>query len=382
MNELGLNGEYPDSYFRDVSCASDRAAATLPHKARLTGARRRRSYRNRLPESCDQESSGLLAMESSAFYDSPYLNPLYDFAFKYIFGKEAHKDLLIDFLNSLFEGRKVIRDLLFCSTEQLGEDPGNRTVIYDLLCTGDQGERFLVEMQRSRQDFFGNRALYYVSRLISQQVPAGKAGDDFRVDEVYLIALLDFCLWDHPELMNDPVKRYMRTVDMSWVDTRERFSGLELIFIQLPAFRKTWEILETRLDHWLYALKHLGQMREQPGFLGGAVFEKLFQVAKVTKLNKEDQRMYKLVIDTDRDWRNALSYAEKKGLAKGLAKSEKRAKAIAKEMAKETAREVKLNIVQGLIRETGLDDRKIAVVAGVEENFVKMIREKRTVHTK
>lgn len=49
-----------------------------------------------------------------------YIDPLTDFGFKKIFGSESNKDLLIAFLNELFIGRKVIKDLVYNPTEQNG----------------------------------------------------------------------------------------------------------------------------------------------------------------------------------------------------------------------------------------------------------------------
>ena len=40
-----------------------------------------------------------------------YISLLTDFGFKRIFGTAPNKDLLINFLNSLFDGRKVIKDI-------------------------------------------------------------------------------------------------------------------------------------------------------------------------------------------------------------------------------------------------------------------------------
>ena len=37
-----------------------------------------------------------------------YINPLTDFGFKRIFGTEFNKELLISFLNALFEGKEDI----------------------------------------------------------------------------------------------------------------------------------------------------------------------------------------------------------------------------------------------------------------------------------
>jgi hypothetical protein len=50
-----------------------------------------------------------------------YINPYTDFGFKKIFGEEASKPLLMEFLNCLLPENNTIKDLSFKSTEQLGQ---------------------------------------------------------------------------------------------------------------------------------------------------------------------------------------------------------------------------------------------------------------------
>ena len=52
--------------------------------------------------------------------DGKYINPYTDFGFKKLFGTPLNKDLLISFLNSLFEGKEVVRDLTYLNGENLG----------------------------------------------------------------------------------------------------------------------------------------------------------------------------------------------------------------------------------------------------------------------
>ena len=40
-----------------------------------------------------------------------YIDPLTDFGFKHLFGSEPSKELLVDFLNELFEGEKLLQIL-------------------------------------------------------------------------------------------------------------------------------------------------------------------------------------------------------------------------------------------------------------------------------
>ena len=49
--------------------------------------------------------------------------------FKRIFGQEATKDLLIEFLNDLLVGEKQIKDIRFLDKELIPEFEGDRGVI-------------------------------------------------------------------------------------------------------------------------------------------------------------------------------------------------------------------------------------------------------------
>ena len=49
-----------------------------------------------------------------------YSSLLTDFGFKRIFGTAMNKDLLICFLNSLFNGRQVVKDVSYLNPEHVG----------------------------------------------------------------------------------------------------------------------------------------------------------------------------------------------------------------------------------------------------------------------
>ena len=79
-----------------------------------------------------------------------YINPFTDYGFKLIFGTEANKDLLIDFLNAMFDFRYPITDVQLENTEQLPATERERKAIYDIYCTDSAGNRFIVEMQKGK----------------------------------------------------------------------------------------------------------------------------------------------------------------------------------------------------------------------------------------
>jgi len=97
-----------------------------------------------------------------------YINPLTDFGFKKLFGTEPNKDLLIDFLNQILPDRKI-KDLTYSSGEKQGLTELDRKAIFDLYCIGDKGERFIVEMQKAKQNYFKDRSVFYASFPIQEQ---------------------------------------------------------------------------------------------------------------------------------------------------------------------------------------------------------------------
>ena len=122
-----------------------------------------------------------------------FINPFTDYGFKKIFGQEVSKELLIEFLNDLLEGERVITDLTFLNNEQLPEYPGDRIAIYDIYCTTDTGEKIIVEMQNRSQVYFKERALYYLSHAIVRQGVKGESWK-FDIKAVYGVFFINFLL--------------------------------------------------------------------------------------------------------------------------------------------------------------------------------------------
>ena len=121
-----------------------------------------------------------------------YIDPLTDFGFEYLFG-EPNKSLLIGFLNAVLNGRKTITDLQYGPTEQHADLSIHRGVTVDLFCTGIHGEKFIVEMQRANQEFFKDRSLFYISRIISRQQKKGNKKWDYELPEIYFVGVMPAC---------------------------------------------------------------------------------------------------------------------------------------------------------------------------------------------
>ncbi len=124
-----------------------------------------------------------------------YINPLTGFGFKKLFGTEPNKALLIDFLNQILPENHKIDDLHYSTTEKLGKTKLDRKAIFDLYCIGKSGQRFIVEMQKAKQNYFKERSVFYSSFPIQEQ---SERGDwDYNLEPVYSVGILDFIFDDH-----------------------------------------------------------------------------------------------------------------------------------------------------------------------------------------
>src|SRR6185312_6839251 len=201
-----------------------------------------------------------------------FIDPLTDFGFKFLLGSEPTKELLIDFLNELFKGRKVITDLAYNKNEHSGPIPESRKMIFDLTCTGQDGELFIIEVQRIRQQYFKDRAVYYCSRLINDQAPKGK-GWDYSLKEVYFIGVMDSILED------SDTEECIHHVHLVYEKSRKEFyKKLGFIFIEIPKFTKAEKELKTGVDKWLFVLKNMSRLKKIPLILNTRVFSKLFDI--------------------------------------------------------------------------------------------------------
>ena len=246
-----------------------------------------------------------------------YLNPFTDFGFKKLFGEEYNKDLLIDFLNQLLkkeQGR--IKSLTYLKNEHLGRSEADRRAVYDLYCENEQGEKFIVEIQKSKQKFFKDRALYYSTFPIAEQ---GKVGDwDFELKAVYTVAILDF-VFDEDRC---DAEKYRYDVKLTDIETYKVFyDKLTFVYLEMPKFEKTLEELETRFDKWLYVLKNLERLHDIPEKLKDRIFRKLFAAAEIAKFTPEEARAYEDSLKVYRDLKNSIDTAREEGHDAAMAKA-------------------------------------------------------------
>lgn len=235
-----------------------------------------------------------------------YINPYTDFGFKKLFGTELNKDLLISFLNALFDGKQVITDVRYMNSEHLGIYSGERRAIFDVYCENEQGEKFIVEMQNVYQQFFKDRSVFYSTFPIREQALQGDW--NFELKSVYTIGILNF-VFPEDEYSKDCLFHEVKLMDTE--DKHVFFDKLTFMYIEMPKFNKTENELVTMLDKWLFVLRNLSRLMERPAALQERIFTRLFEQAEIAKFSPEDQRQYEDSIKAYRDINNAINTAKK-----------------------------------------------------------------------
>ena len=247
--------------------------------------------------------------------EEKYISLLTDFGLKRIFGKKPNKMLLIDFLNALFDGEQVVRDVTYLNSEHVGDVYAERKAIFDVYCENERGEKFIVEMQNAYQTYFKDRSLYYATFPIREQAPKGSAWD-FQLQHVYVVALLNYDLQE-AAFAEEDIHHDVGLLDKK---THRVFNDkLTFKYVEIAKFDKPLERLETCYDKWLFVLKNLSRLERQPKELRDKVFDRVFKEAEIAHFTPAELRHYEDSLKAFRDVKNCIDSAEEKGRAEGRA---------------------------------------------------------------
>ena len=243
-----------------------------------------------------------------------FINPFTDIGFKRIFGQEFSKPLLIDFLNNLLHGERHITEVKLLNKELTAEFQEGRTIIYDVYCETETGEKIIVEMQNRLQSNFKARTLYYAAEAIARQ---GEKGKDWNYDvkAVYLVAFIN----DHDSSFG---LQFRTDVELTDRQTKQPFTDLlRLIYLQLPLFNKEAEECENDFERWIYVLKNMETLNRLPWAAQSAVFKRLAEISDLSSLTREEREHYDSAIRTYRDNIYTMEGEREKGRAEGRAEA-------------------------------------------------------------
>ena len=282
-----------------------------------------------------------------------YISLLTDFGFKRIFGTDPNKELLVNFLNSLFDGEEVIKDVKYLNSENVGDVYTERKAIFDVYCENEKGEKFIVEMQNAYQTYFKDRSLFYSTFPIREQAPKGSDWN-FCLKKVYVVALLNYRMSDEAFDSSDTI----HTIALMDTKTNKVFNAkLMFKYVEVGRFDKTDDELISLSDKWMYVLKNLSRLDNRPSSLREKIFTKLFDAAAIARFTPTELREYEDSLKAYRDIKNSLDTAKEEGRAEG--REEGRAEGIA--------------MVVKNMHEKGMDIDVIASITGLNKDEVESL---------
>jgi predicted transposase/invertase (TIGR01784 family) len=257
-----------------------------------------------------------------------FINPKIDFAFKKIFGSEDSKDILISFLNALvYEANPVIQDLEIINPYLAPKIRGVKETYLDIkakIRDTESGEErtVIIEMQVLNVEGFEKRILYNAAKSYSTQLASGEGYH--LLNPVIALTITDFVMFT--ELSNVTSKFILKEKDFL-IDYP--VYDIELIFVELPKFKKNLSDLETIIDKWLYFLNNARKLQDIPVKMYEPELQKAFYIANQVNLTLdelEDQEKSEIFIQ---DQRGAITKALSQGKQEG---SQQKAYEIARRM--------------------------------------------------
>lgn len=242
-----------------------------------------------------------------------FLNLFNDMTFKRIFRSEEDKGLLVAFLNTIFEGKRTIVNVTYRNVEVQHPflDKG-RGCVFDILCTDENNDIYLIEMQYVAQDFILKRMLYYMCCLYVNEVKRGDHSFE-QVKEVIGICITHFLLDD------EKFRTEYELIDNT--NLVRKYEKFKLIFLQIPRISDTFEKCHTRTEQWLYVMKNIHSI---PPDLAGLrkEYARILELSKASNLTPEQVDGYlaaenRLLAEIDA-FETAINRGQKQGMELGL----------------------------------------------------------------
>jgi len=237
-----------------------------------------------------------------------FVDPKTDIAFKKIFGNDAHKSILIEFLNEMLELDYPIESVEILNSYQPPKFDGMKNTSLDVKAKDSSEREFIVEMQVAKEAWFFQRAMYYSSKAYSQQLSIGE--NYHKLKPVIFLGILNF----------DAFKT-KHHFSRHWVVNKEthehNLTDLEWNFIELKKFKKIEAELETVADKWIYFIQQAIKLDHVPENATAAL-KLAYEIAEQHQWTTEELAIYDAQEMEIHRNQNVIETARMDGLAQGI----------------------------------------------------------------
>jgi predicted transposase/invertase (TIGR01784 family) len=220
-----------------------------------------------------------------------FISILSDYGFKVTFGNEADTRFLRKALQAMIGSSVEIRQVDFVQNEIQGLTKDSRSGIYDLFCTDETGNQFIVEMQLGKYPDFIQRMKFYALYRLNTLVRKGKY--KFKdLPKIYCIGILAISILPHiADYQNVAV---LKNQNNELVDDQMTF-----ITVELDKFNKDLAEVQTDLDKLIYTMKTIGTVTEPtqfPAFWTEEWLETAIKELDTRAMSPEKRMIYEMTI--------------------------------------------------------------------------------------
>lgn len=272
---------------------------------------------------------------------------LSDYGFKVTFGNETDTRFLRRALQALIQSPIAIKYVEFIESEIPGLTKDSRSGVYDIACTDESGNQFIVEMQLSKYPDFIQRMKFYSFYRLNTLVRKGKYKFE-GLPKIYCIGILAFNIFPHiADYHNVAV---LKNEKGELIDDQTTF-----ITVELTKFKKRLSNVQTDLDKLIYTMKTLHKVtkpKQFPQFWSEEWLEAAIKELDTRAMSPEKRMAYEMTLSA-----NALAIENEN-----------------KKLKEAEEKKTKEFVENSLLK--GLDTNLVAEIAGVSVDFVKDIQRK------
>jgi predicted transposase/invertase (TIGR01784 family) len=232
------------------------------------------------------------------------------------------------------------------------------------------GKRIIIEMQVLNVEGFEKRILFNAAKEYSNQLNAGE--HHAMLSPVIALTITDFILFKDAicGVAFDKVISYFKLREKEKEKYIKYSDDVELIFIELPKFKKSIEEIEGITEKWIYFMKNAGKLDYIPETLAqDNEIKKAFDILNTAGMTEEElneQRNRHTFIQMQKDILKEAMTAHEKGIKKGKVEGLKEGE-IKGEM------KGKVEIAKNLLK-AGFEIDAIVTLTGLNQREIEDIR--------
>lgn len=224
--------------------------------------------------------------------DSPRFIPIVsDYGFKVTFGNESNTLFLRKALQALIKSAIPITNIVFDKNTVDGYTTDSRSGIYDMACTDEEGNHFIIEMQLSNYPHFLQRMKFYALYKFNTLVKKGAYSFE-NLPPIYCIGILQKSIFQY-------LADYHNLSTLRNEQGEQTDNQLSFITVELDKFRKKPATITTDLDKLIYTMKTLHKVknkRQFPAFWDEEWLKTAIQEVDKSAMSAEKRLAYEMLI--------------------------------------------------------------------------------------